>query len=111
MRMHNPPHPGEILKEEVLPELGLTVGQLAEHLGVSRPHLSRALNAGVTSCNTTFIAAVPSKKGLQLNQCIHLFHVHIERNAAHLDRSLSLPPVWTQAPQDKTAPCEAAKLS
>lgn len=43
MPMHNPPHPGEILKEEVLPELGLTVGQLAEHLGVSRPHLSRVL--------------------------------------------------------------------
>lgn len=32
MRMRNPPHPGEILKEDVLPELGLTVGQLAEHL-------------------------------------------------------------------------------
>jgi plasmid maintenance system antidote protein VapI len=37
MRMHNPPHPGEILKQDVLPELGLTVGQLAAHLGVSHP--------------------------------------------------------------------------
>jgi addiction module HigA family antidote len=43
--MHNPPHPGTILKEDVLPELGLTVGQFAAHLGVSRPHLSRLLNA------------------------------------------------------------------
>ena len=45
------PHPGEILKEDVLPELGLTVGQLAEHLGVSRPHLSRVLNghAGISA--------------------------------------------------------------
>ena len=42
--MHNLPHPGEILKEDVLPELGLTVGQLAAHLGVSRPRLSRVLN-------------------------------------------------------------------
>lgn len=25
MQMHNPPHPGSILKEDVLPELGLTV--------------------------------------------------------------------------------------
>ena len=51
MRMYNPPHPGEILKEDVLPELGLTVGQLAEHLGVSRPHLSRVLNghAGISA--------------------------------------------------------------
>lgn len=51
MRMHTPPHPGEILKEDVLPELGLTVGQFAAHLGISRPHLSKLLNAraGITA--------------------------------------------------------------
>lgn len=51
MRMHNPPHPGEILKEDVLPELSMTVGEFAAHLGVSRPHLSKILNghAGVTA--------------------------------------------------------------
>jgi addiction module HigA family antidote len=51
MRMHNPPHPGEILKEDVLPEIGLTVGQFAAHLGVSRPHFSKVLNsrAGITA--------------------------------------------------------------
>lgn len=47
MHMHNPPHPGEILKEDILPELGLTVGELAVHLGVSRPHLSKILNGHV----------------------------------------------------------------
>jgi addiction module HigA family antidote len=51
MRMHSPPHPGEILKEDVLPELGLTVGQFAAHLGISRPRLSKVLNgrAGITA--------------------------------------------------------------
>lgn len=51
MAMHNPPHPGEILKEDVLPDLALTVGQFASHLGVSRPHLSKLLNcrASVTA--------------------------------------------------------------
>jgi addiction module HigA family antidote len=44
MRMFNPPHPGEILKEDVLPELGITVGNFAAHLGISRPHLSKVLN-------------------------------------------------------------------
>ncbi len=44
MRMHNPPHPGEILKEDVLPELGLTVTQAAEQLGVARVTLSRMIN-------------------------------------------------------------------
>lgn len=42
--MHNPPHPGEMLKEDVLPELGLTVTDAAEQLGVSRVALSRVIN-------------------------------------------------------------------
>lgn len=45
MRMHNPPHPGETLKEDVLPALGLSVTEAAEQLGVSRVPLSRVLNA------------------------------------------------------------------
>ncbi len=44
-RMYNPPHPGETLKEDVLPALGLTVTQAAEELGINRVTLSRVLNA------------------------------------------------------------------
>ena len=40
MRMHNPPHPGEIIKTLCLEPLGLTVTQAAEGLGVSRKTLS-----------------------------------------------------------------------
>lgn len=47
-RMHNPPHPGEILKEDVLPDLGLTVTQAAEQLGVSRVTLSRMINGNAS---------------------------------------------------------------
>lgn len=43
-RMHNPPHPGETLREDVLPALGLTVKAAAAQLGVARPSLSRVLN-------------------------------------------------------------------
>lgn len=43
-RMHNPPHPGEMIKEDVLPELGLSVTDAAEQLGVSRVALSRVIN-------------------------------------------------------------------
>lgn len=43
-RMHNPPHPGEMLKEDVLPALGLSVTQAAEQLGVSRVAFSRVIN-------------------------------------------------------------------
>jgi addiction module HigA family antidote len=42
--MHNPPHPGETLKEDILPALGLTVTDAAEQLGVSRVALSRVIN-------------------------------------------------------------------
>ena len=43
-KMHNPPHPGETLKEDVLPAHGLTVTQAAEQLGVARVTLSRMIN-------------------------------------------------------------------
>lgn len=43
--MHSPPHPGETLREDVLPALGLTVTDAAMQLGVTRAALSRVLNA------------------------------------------------------------------
>ncbi|MBC8036211.1 MAG: HigA family addiction module antidote protein [Rhizobiales bacterium] len=42
--MHNPSHPGELLKEEVLRPLELTVTAAAALLGVGRPALSAVLN-------------------------------------------------------------------
>lgn len=43
-RMHNPPHPGLTLRDDVLPALKLTVTDAAAALGVTRPALSRVLN-------------------------------------------------------------------
>jgi addiction module HigA family antidote len=42
--MHNPAHPGEIVREECLKPLGLTVTAAAEALGVTRKALSDLLN-------------------------------------------------------------------
>ena len=42
--MFNPPHPGEILREDVFPEMGLTVTEAASQIGVSRVTLSRVLH-------------------------------------------------------------------
>jgi len=49
MRMHNPPHPGGILKE-ALENVPITVTDFAAHIGVARATLSRVLNcrAGIT---------------------------------------------------------------
>ena len=48
-RMHNPPHPGEVLREW-MPE-GMTVTEAADALGLSRVTLSKILNthAGITA--------------------------------------------------------------
>jgi len=44
MVMKNPVHPGEILREDVLTELKLSVGDAAYRLGISRVTLSRVLH-------------------------------------------------------------------
>jgi addiction module HigA family antidote len=44
MRMHNPPHPGEVLRALCLEPLNLTVTDAARSLGVSRKALSSILN-------------------------------------------------------------------
>jgi addiction module HigA family antidote len=44
MMMKDHPHPGELLREDVLLPLGLAVTEAAERLGMSRVALSRVLN-------------------------------------------------------------------
>lgn len=60
-RMHNPPHPGEVLKDTVLDAGGLTVTEFAERLGVSRVALSRVLNGR---------AAVSAELAIRLAQAL-----------------------------------------
>jgi len=43
-QMYQPPHPGETLKEDILPALNLTITEAAKQLGVTRATLSRVLN-------------------------------------------------------------------
>ena len=50
MRMHNPPHPGQIIRQLCLEPLGMSVTEAASALGVSRKTLSALLNgrAGIS---------------------------------------------------------------
>lgn len=50
MKMHNPPHPGKIVRELCIKPLGLSVTNAAKALGVTRKSLSELLNgkAGVS---------------------------------------------------------------
>ena len=51
MRMHNPPHPGEVIREFCIEPLGLSVTDAAKALGVARKTLSAILNgrAGISA--------------------------------------------------------------
>ena len=44
MEMHNPPHPGEVIRELCLEPLGISVTAAARALGVTRKALSELLN-------------------------------------------------------------------
>ena len=50
MLMHNPPHPGELIKEICIEPLGLSVTEAAKGLGVTRKTLSCLINghSGIT---------------------------------------------------------------
>lgn len=44
MNMHNPPHPGEFIREVYLSPFGISIRSVARNLGVSTSTLSRLLN-------------------------------------------------------------------
>lgn len=50
MVMKNPPHPGELLREDVIVELDLSITEVARRLGMSRVAFSRVVNgkAGIS---------------------------------------------------------------
>jgi antitoxin HigA-1 len=50
MKMHNPPHPGEIIKGLWLNPMGISITDAAKAMGISRKTLSKIINkkAGIT---------------------------------------------------------------
>jgi addiction module HigA family antidote len=57
--MHNPPHPGEVLRDGVFTDTGITVTEFAQRIGVTRVMLSRVLNgkAGISADMALRLAA------------------------------------------------------
>lgn len=62
--MHNPPHPGETLREDILPALKLTITEAAKQLGVTRAALSRVLN-GKAALSTEMALRLESWLGIE----------------------------------------------
>lgn len=58
-RMHNPPHPGEVLRDGIFTDTGITVTDFARRIGVTRVTLSNVLNGknGVSADMAVRLAA------------------------------------------------------
>lgn len=87
MKMYNPPHPGEVLRELCLDPLGLTVTQAAKALRVSRKTVSAILNgrAGISPEMAVRLSlAFGTTSELWLNLQVHHDLAQAERKRSRL---------------------------
>jgi len=85
--MHNPPHPGEVIRSLCLEPLGLTVTEAAAALGVSRKTLSALLNgrAGVSPEMAVRLSiAFGTSAEMWMNQQVRFDLWHAERQRKKL---------------------------
>jgi addiction module HigA family antidote len=91
MKMHNPPHPGEILRTLCLEPLNLTITEAARSLGISRKTLSSILNgrAGISPEMAVRLSiAFNTSAESWLNQQLQydLWHAERSRGRLHVTR-------------------------
>ena len=91
MLMHNPLHPGEVIKELCLEPLGLSVTDAAKALGVSRKTLSAILNgrAGISPEMAIRLSiAFETSAESWMNQQMHydLWNAEQRREALQVER-------------------------
>jgi addiction module HigA family antidote len=84
-----PTHPGELLREDVLPALGLTQGELAKRLGVSRLtvsellHEKRAVSPDMAMRLARLLNTTP-ESWLNMQQAVDLWELHRARRYGHI---------------------------
>jgi antitoxin HigA-1 len=96
-RMHNPPHPGAVLKEWLE---GIEVKQAAESLGISRVTLSRVLNeaAGISAeMDIRLSRALGTSSGFWLGMQIDHDLWHTEKHFKGKVRRIERPEVDAEA--------------
>jgi len=91
-RMHNPPHPGEVLRDGVFTDTRITVTEFAKRLGVTRVALSRVLNgkAGMSADMAVRLAAAlggsaESWLHMQANHDLWLAERSLRRTVAKIE--------------------------
>lgn len=91
MLMHNPPHPGEVLRELCLEPLGISVTDAAQALGVSRKTLSAILNgkAGISpemAVRLSIAFDTSAESWLSQQSEYELWQAEQRRNELHVKR-------------------------
>jgi addiction module HigA family antidote len=91
MKMHNPPHPGEVLRQLCLEPLKLTVTDAARSLGVSRKALSSIVNGrtGISPEMAVRLSmAFSTSAESWLNQQVQydLWHAEKNRKSLHVEK-------------------------
>jgi len=71
MPMKNPPHPGEMIRHEILDPLALNVTNAAKVLDVTRPALSKVLN-GRSSLTPEMALRVEKAFGPKMDQLMRM---------------------------------------
>jgi addiction module HigA family antidote len=93
-----PTHPGAVLRLDVLPALGLTQGQLAERLGVSRLTVSQVLNehrsvSAALAVKLEGLLDIPAEQWLSMQQALDLWQA---RRLGAEQRTSSSPEVTAE---------------
>jgi addiction module HigA family antidote len=91
MKMHNPPHPGEVLRHLCLEPLNLTVTDAARSLGVSRKALSSILNgrAGISpemAVRLSMAFNTSAESWLNQQAQYDLWHAEKNRKSLHVEK-------------------------
>ena len=91
MLMHNPPHPGEVIKELCLEPLGISVTAAADGLGVRRKTLSAILNgrAGISpemAVRLSIAFDTSSESWLNQQTQYDLWQAEQNRDSLHVNR-------------------------
>jgi addiction module HigA family antidote len=107
MEMHNPPHPGAVLKELYLEPLGLTVTGAAKGLGITRKTLSAIVNhhAGISPemamrLSKAFGGTAKSWLNMQRDYDLWQAKAHADLSAVQV----LIPVGETRGPEDPRAP-------
>ena len=89
-----PTHPGAVLREDILPSLGLTQGQFAEHMGVSRltvselVHEKRGLSAEIAVRLAMVLRTTP-ETWMRMQQAVDLWEA--QQDAGKFEKVQPLP--------------------